>query len=315
MPTYGKIAILGAGLMGHALAIVHALGGSDVMLNDVKPKALARAPSLIETALRVLTEATAITAAEASAARGRIFMEPLPDQALAGADLVVEAVLEDAGVKREAFVTIDRAAPPDAVIASNTSNLDIFPLVPEGRLPRTLIAHWYTPPYIIDLVDVVGGERTDPAIVDQMRAYLTGLGKRPVVFRRFINGYVANRLQAAMHLEISRLLDEGYATPEDVDASIRHGLAQRMALLGHCMKADYTGLLLMQKGLANRTYAPPIPQGRSETLDRLIADGRTGVMAGAGFFDYGGRSPEDLFEERDRKLLALKRAVEEIDPA
>lgn len=310
---FPSIAVLGAGIMGHALAVVHALGGSRIKLNDSKREVLERAPALIDTALSVLQEAGAISERDAQAARESIAFEPDQCRAVADADLIVEAVLEDRDIKRSVFALVDEAAPASAVIASNTSNLDIFPLVPERRLARTLIVHWYTPPYIIDLVDVVGSERTDPQVVEAMRGYLEALGKKPVVFSRFINGYVANRLQAAVTLEIARLLDEGYVTPEDVDTSIRHGLAQRMVLLGHLMKADYTGLGLIQKGLANRTYTPPELRGRSDTLDRLIAAGRTGVMAGAGYFDYGGRAPEELFRERDRKLLALKRAVADIE--
>ena len=97
-----------------------------------------------------------------------------------------------------------------------------------------------------------------------------------------------------------------WSRAKDIDDLVIHGIALRMPILGVMAKADFTGLPLMQQGMANRSYTPPEVRGRSETLDRLIAEGRTGVMSGRGYFDWGGRSPEELFRERDRKLLALK---------
>ena len=138
------------------------------------------------------------------------------------------------------------------------------------------------------------------------------MGKVPVVMKRFIPGYIANRIQSAISLEVNRLVDEGYATPKDIDDAVIHGLALRIPILGHMAKADFTGILLTQAALANRMYHPPEVQGHSPTVDRLVEEGRTGVMAGKGYFDWGGRSPDDLFRERDGKLLALKRALREI---
>jgi 3-hydroxybutyryl-CoA dehydrogenase len=179
---------------------------------------------------------------------------------------------------------------------------------------RTIIAHWYTPPYLCDLVDLCPGPQTDPAAIATVRDMVRAMGKAPVVFKQMVQGYVANRLQAAMQLEVYRLLDEGLVTPKDIDDSVLYGLALRIPILGIMAKADFTGLLLMQQGQKNRSYTPPEPRGHSETLDALIAQGRTGVMSGKGYFDWGDRTPEELFRERDRKLLALKQALRKIGP-
>jgi 3-hydroxybutyryl-CoA dehydrogenase len=310
-PGFRSVAVLGAGLMGHALALVHALGGLAVRLQDSSPEALARAPGLIDAALATLAEAGEVDAATAEAAKARIAPTPDAAAAVAGADLVVEAVVEDPAVKRAVFAAVDAAARPDAVIASNTSYLDVFPLMPARRAANSAIAHWYTPPYIVDLVDLCAGPGTAPATLDRLAALYAGFGKRPVRMKKFIPGYVANRIQAAISLEVNRLLDEGYADPQDVDDAVRHGLALRIPVLGHLMKADFTGLEMTRRALANATYRPPEPRGGSETLDRLLAAGRTGVASGAGYFDYGGRAPAELFRERDRRLLALKRHLRE----
>lgn len=313
MTAFRTVAILGAGTMGHALGLVHAIGGCEVGLHDVSRDQLARAHELIASALETLVSSGTVPAGERERITGRITAYDTLDSVLRGADLVVEAVVEDRAVKRELFAEIDRLADEDAVLASNTSHLDVFPLIPERRQARAAIAHWYTPPYIIDLVDLAPGPSTRRDVIEALAGFYRGMGKHPVTFDHLVPGYIANRLQAAIGLEIADLLDRQLATPQMIDDSIRYGLSLRMVLLGHLMKQDYTGLDMARRALANRTYMPPEPKGHCETLDRLIAQGRTGVMAGAGFFDYGGRAPEDLLRARDLNLLRLKRLQAEID--
>jgi 3-hydroxybutyryl-CoA dehydrogenase len=162
-------------------------------------------------------------------------------------------------------------------------------------------------------VDLAAGPTSDISVLKDMEKFYLRIGKKPVVFEKFINGYVANRLQAAMGLEITKLLDEGWATATAIDDSIKYGLSLRMALMGSLMKADFTGLDMMQRGMANMTYDPPVPKGSSPTLDKLVASGRGGVMSGAGYFDYGGLSAKELFKNRDIGLLRLKNEVGQIE--
>lgn len=313
MDANSKVTVIGAGLMGHALALVHAAGGHQVKMQDVSEAQLKRGVELIASALQTMVDAGAIDAAERTKIIARVTPVPALADAVADADLIVEAVVENIPVKTQVFSEIDAAAPLMAILASNTSSLDIFPLVPARRLQRCVIAHWYTPPYIIDLVDLAAGPETDKDILPTMQALYLGMGKKPVLFAKFINGYVANRLQAAMGLEITKLLDEGWASARAIDDSIKYGLALRMALMGALMKADFTGLDMMQRGMVNQTYQPPAPQGSSPTLDKLMEQGRQGVMFGAGYFDYGGMSPEELFHNRDIGLLKLKAEVAVIE--
>ena len=153
---------------------------------------------------------------------------------------------------------MDALAPMDAIIASNTSRLDIFPLVPERRQPRTLIAHWYTPPYLVDLCDVVGSDRTDPAVIETVRNVVAAMGKVPVVMKRFIPGYIANRIQAAMMTggapavgrrlrHAARYRRRHHPWPGAAHADPRRSWPKRIS----------PGLRLMQAELANRSYEPP----------------------------------------------------------
>lgn len=308
---YDNVAIIGAGTMGHGLALVHALGGARVTVTDVDPATLAGAAGRIRSAVQVLAECGEIDANTPDPLT-RIRFVPTLAEAVADADLVVEAAVEDPVAKRSIFSELDRLAPRTVVIASNTSGLDIFPLVPAGRLGRTLIVHWYAPPYIVELVDIVGSPETPPDLIESVRAFVAGLGKRPVVLSRFVPGYVANRLQAAWTREVLWLMEQGIAGPAEIDAAVRHGLAGRMALLGHVMKSDFGGLKLTQRLLANGSYEFPPPVDRYDILDRLVDAGRTGVLAGKGFYDYGGRPAAELVADRDRRLIALKRAANAI---
>ena len=313
--SMSEVAVIGAGTMGHALALVFCLGGHRVRLTDSNPETLRRAPALMNTALDTLREAGEVPASAPQGGIGQAvrLCETLAET-VAGADLVVEAIIETEAAKRALFAQLEGLMRKDAILASNTSQLDIFPLVPQGLRPRTLIAHWYTPPYLVDLVDVVGGPHTDPAAVETVRAMLAAMGKAPLVFGKFVPGYIANRIQAAIAAEVYSLLDAGLVTPEEVDLSVIHGLALRLPVLAVLAKADFTGLPLVNTVLTNGSYTPPPPPTQSPTLDHLVAEGRTGVMAGKGFFDWGGQRPEELFRERDRRLLKLKRALRDIPP-
>lgn len=309
------VAVIGAGTMGHALALVYALGGHRVRLYDNNAETLARAPNLMASALNLLREGGEVDASWdrqklSSVLRCCASLE----ETVAGAQLVQEAIIETREAKQALFGQLEKLMDADAILASNTSQLDIFPLVPAALQKRTVIAHWYTPPYLCDLVDVVPGPQTDPAIVRQVADIMTAMGKEPVVFKTFVAGYVANRIQAAIALEVYDLLDSGVVSASDIDRSVIHGLALRIPILAVLAKADFTGLPLLNLGVSNRSYTPPEPRGECTTLTKLLAEGRTGVMCGKGFFDWGDKSPEELFRIRDEKLLALKRAARDIKP-
>jgi 3-hydroxybutyryl-CoA dehydrogenase len=298
--------------MGHALALVYALGGHEVRLTDSSMAMLDKAGKLMETALASLVEAgEAPAACTPDWLHQQVTRLPTLAETLEDADLIVEAIIENPEAKRTLYAEVDRFAPAAAVIASNTSYLDPFPLIPEGRQGRSLIMHWYTPPYLVDLVDIVAGPRCEKAVVDWAAELVTAMGKVPLVMKTFVPGYIANRLQQAIAAEVYRLIDDGVATAEEIDTAVVHGLALRIPIVAIMAKADFTGLPILQNALLNATYQPPPPRNDSPTLDKLIGEGRTGVMAGAGYYDWG-KDTARLFAARDRRLMALKKALREI---
>ncbi len=308
-----RVAVIGAGTMGHALALVFALGGHEVRLTDSSMATLDRAGPLMEKALATLVEAgEAPTSCTPEWLHEAVTRCPTLTETVQRAELVIEAIIEQPEAKQALYTELERLMPSEAILASNTSYLDIFPLAPESLQNRLLIMHFYTPPYLVDLVDIVPSAKCAPDLVQAVTALSTAMGFVPVVMKRFIPGYVANRIQSAIGLEVQKLLDEGVASAEEIDTAIIHGIALRLPILGVLAKADFTGLSFMQQSLKNRMYEPPPVRGHSETLDALVEQGRTGVMSGAGYYDWGGRTPAELFEERDRRLLALKRALRQI---
>lgn len=307
-----RIAVIGAGTMGHAIALVYALGGHQVRLTDSSPQTLARAQGLMESALATLVEGGEAPADWTSAHLAQaVTRHATLEETVEGAEFIVEAIIETPEAKRALFEQLDRVAPPEAVIASNTSQLDVFPLIPPARLRRAMITHWYTPPYLVDLVDVIPAPGCDPAVLEEVEGTLRAMGKQPLRLRKFVPGYVANRIQGAIGAEVQALLDEGVASAAEIDAAIIHGLALRLPVLAVFAKADFTGLALSQAILRNGSYTPPPPRRNSETLDRLVGQGRTGVLAGGGYYDWPG-DPAKLFESRDRRLIALKQAMRSI---
>lgn len=307
-----KVAVIGAGTMGHGLALVHAIGGCEVDLYDTNPRALSRSKKLISAACETLIQAGVHEKTELRKAKARIYPRNKLAVAVADADLIVEAVVERADVKKQVFSEIGLYVNKNTIIASNTSYLDVFRLLPPGLSIQTLIAHWYTPPYIIDLVDIAPGPETNPENVEEVRILYEQFGKAPLIFDKLIQGYIANRLQSALNLECLHIIDEGWAEAKDIDFSIKHGLATRLAVLGHMRKMDFTGLEMVRNALASRAYSPPKLTGKSPTLERLIEAGNKGVMSGAGHYEYGDVSAEELFKDRDLRLLKMKKAIQNI---
>ncbi|MGT2488775.1 3-hydroxyacyl-CoA dehydrogenase family protein [Methylobacterium oryzae CBMB20] len=238
----GEIAIVGGGLMGHGIALVLALHGHAVRITDTSAETRARVPGLMASALATLREAGAAPEGWDAARLARaVRVEAELGAAVTGAGLVIEAITENPEAKGALFAELDRLCPADAVLASNTSYLDVFPLIPERRQARALILHWshaalhrrprrrgpgarHGP----------GGRRRDG------RPRALASGQVPIVLKRFIPGYIANRIQQAISAEVFRLLDADVAAPKDIDDAIIHGLALRIPILGHLAKADFT---------------------------------------------------------------------------
>jgi 3-hydroxybutyryl-CoA dehydrogenase len=297
--------------MGHGLALLAAKSGHEVILIDVDREALERAMGLIRAQLGWLEGEGEIPCGAVAGIMERI--RPLMDSRadLPHCDLVIEAISEDPTMKAELYGQIAPLLAPNAVVASNTSYLNVFSFAPEEILSHLAIAHFYAPPYLIPLVEVVGGEETPRESLAWLVEVLRGMGQRPVDMEQFIPGYIVNRLQRAMAREIFHLLDEGYASPEVIDEAVQASLGIRLPVLGVVRRYDFTGLDLALKFLSNPSIQLVNEDRIPRVLKTRVEAGELGVKTGRGFYDYSRDVLPDVLRDRDRRLLALRRFLQE----
>ncbi|MDR1241791.1 MAG: 3-hydroxyacyl-CoA dehydrogenase family protein [Deltaproteobacteria bacterium] len=300
-----RVAVLGAGTMGTGLALVFAEAGFRVSLYSIPDPTLDRALSVIRAGLETLAAAGRLDASRIREIMDRIVTGTDLAAAVGDNELFIEAVSEKLEVKKALFAQLDALCPTDALFVSNTSFLNIFPIVPERRLPNTAIAHFFAPAHIVPLVEVVCGEKTSEATVEALLALLRKAGRVPVLMKKYIPGFCINRIQSAIGNEVYNLLDNGYISPEDLDLAVKASLIPRAMVLGLVQRYDFTGLDLTLQNLKNNTYQYPPPNPEPDCLAGKAAQGNLGVKTGRGFYDYSGRSLEEVLAARDMALLQV----------
>ncbi len=299
--------------MGIGIAHVFALSGVQTVLID---ETAARAKRARERSLQLVSALErAGTVSRGSTERVEQFTSAAESVAdgTAKADLIVEAVVEQADVKLDVYTAIESAADESAVIATNTSSIPIGLLASRLEVPgRFLGVHWFVPPLLVPCVEVIPSSSTDERIVADVVGALTALDKVPVVVGDS-PGFVANRIQFAMFKEATRIVEEGLATAEQVDEVVRSSFGFRLPFFGPFTIADMAGLDVyafifetLERGLGPG-FSPP------ELLTAHVANGDFGVKTGHGFLDITEDEAADLIARRDRAYLALSRLRRELN--
>ncbi len=306
-----RIAVIGAGLMGHGIALEFAAFGYDVALHDRDAGQLARAQADIPIGLDRLRDLGRIDARTAAAASERIALGTDLVAAVAEADLIVEAASEDLDLKRTLFRRIDVAAPSRAILASNTSTFMPSQLAAATNRPdRVLVAHYFNPPHLLPLVELARGPATSDATIDTMRAFYRGIGKQPAVVQREALGFVGNRLQNALLREALAIVEAGIASPEDVDRIVKNGFGRRLAVAGPFEIADAGGVdvWLTVAGMLfpdlSTAAAPPA------FAAEIVARGDHGLKTGRGFYDWTPESAAALRDRIGQGLAAIARLAD-----
>ena len=293
-----KIAVIGAGLMGHGIAQVFALAGHDVTIYDSFAATLATAKERILTNLRDL--------GDDQNAVDRVTPEGDLAKAVRDADYVVEAVLEDLPLKQKLFAEIEPHARPDAILASNTSVIPITAIM-QGltRRERALGTHWWNPPYLVPLVEVIETQWTSAEAIAFTMKLHANAGKKPAHVKKDVPGFIGNRLQHALWREAISLVENGICDAETVDTVIKAAFGRRLAVLGPLENADMVGTDLTLA--IHRTVLPDIDSrpGPSPYLEKLVKDGKLGFKSGEGFRKW---SPEQQAALRSTVLQHLKKA-------
>jgi 3-hydroxybutyryl-CoA dehydrogenase len=279
-----KAVVVGAGTMGHGIAQVAAMTGLSVTLTDADAGAVQRAVERIAANLAESVRRNTMTDAAASEALVRIHTTPHPERALGDADVVIEAVVEDLEVKRRLFTDLDEAVKPDAILATNTSCLSVAAIADAaGRPGRVVGMHFFNPVHLMGLVEIVTHPRADAAVVERARLLAVSMGKTPIVVRDS-PGFASSRLGLALGLEAMRMVEEGVASPEDIDTAMTLGYGHPM---GPLKVTDLVGLDVRLKiaeylgrELDDRRFNPP------EILRRKVRDGELGKKTGKGFYRW-----------------------------
>jgi 3-hydroxybutyryl-CoA dehydrogenase len=250
---------------------------------------------------------SSLAAARERVGAGAIALTTSLDEALRGADLVVETIVEEAEPKREVLARAEGLAAPGAILTTNTSSLPLAPLADALQRPERFAGlHFLNPPELVELVEVVGAERTEPEILDTLVDWLAELGKAPIIVRRDVPGFVVNRLQYALLREAYALVDAGVCSFADVDRAVSHGLGARWAAIGPFETMDLAGLDVHEAVAANLWPELANDTEPSPAIRRVLETGALGVKSGRGL--RGRYSPADavaLRARRDRVLRGL----------
>jgi 3-hydroxybutyryl-CoA dehydrogenase len=279
-----RVTVIGAGTMGHGIAYAAALAGCPVTLTDSNPTSLELAWGKIDSLLAGGVKRNKLTSAEAGTVRGRLRTEPGLAAAVAEADIVIEAVVEDLEVKRQLFAAVDHAAPAAALLATNTSSLSVGKIATALKDPGRLVGlHFFNPVHIMRLVEVVTHAQTPAATVDRAVGFAQVLGKEPIVVKDS-PGFASSRLGVVLGLEAMRMLEQGVATAEDIDKAMELGYNHPM---GPLKLTDLVGLDVrlaiaeyLHKTLGAPQYAPP------KILRDKVKKGELGKKTGKGFFTW-----------------------------
>jgi 3-hydroxybutyryl-CoA dehydrogenase len=301
--------VVGTGMMGPGIAATLALGGLRTTLLSRTEDNAARGVESARQQMRVLVDNGLAELVDVRAAFDRLDGSCAFDRTIGSADVVIESVPENMDVKQKIFVRMENIADRAAVLASNTSGLSITAIASRCRRPeRVLTTHFWNPPHLMPLVEIVQGEKTSAAVAQSVRELVAACGKVPVMVKKDRPGQLGNRLQMALVREAAYIVEEGIADVEDVDLVAKNGFGLRMPAYGIFEHQDAVGLDMaiaildyVAKDLCNLPKAP-------NNYRAKVAHGDLGAKTGQGFYDWSKKSIEDVKARRDQFVMNVLRA-------
>lgn len=305
---FKNAAVIGTGMMGPGIALTLALGGWRSTILSRSGENAARALQKARSQALLLADRDLVDRARAGQAAELLDASTDFDRTVAGAQLVVESGPEDMAFKQALFAHMDGLADPAALLASNTSGLSITAVAERCSRPeRVLTAHFWNPPHLMPLVEIVMGAKTADRSAEALRAVLVECGKTPVIVRKDRPGQLGNRLQMALVREAANIIAEGIASAEDIDTVARNGFGLRMPAYGILEHQDVVGLNLglavveyVARDLYNEPRAP-------EYFRELVRRGDLGAGTGKGFYDWSVKSADEVRARRDAFLIEVLR--------
>ena len=306
--TFKRISVIGPGMMGHAIALEFAVAGYDVTLCGRKEKRLDEARIKIGDSLNEIAQWGLLGTHDVESALARLKTTTDIETAGASADFIVESIVEVLELKKALFTKLDKICPRQTIFASNTSSLMPSMLAEATRRgDRFLVAHYFNPPYLMPLVEIVRGRDTSDEVVRAIYELYEGIGKRPIVCQKEAPGFIANRLQLVLWREAFNIVQRGIASPQDVDRAVKNSFGRRLGMVGPFELYEYIDgydltlqcekYILPDMDTSNQSY--PL-------LLEKVEKGELGAKTGKGFYDW---TPEFTETWRKKILKGLVRFV------
>lgn len=307
-----RVAAVGSGYMGGGIAQVLALGGATVLLSDVSAEIAAQSYERLVREAEAFERDRLMPAGAAAIVKERIRAAESIEEAVADAEYITEAVPEDRAIKAQTLARASAAAPAGAIIGSNTSAIPIAELAESVERPeRFLGVHWMNPAPFIPAVELIATAATLPEVTDAAEALIRGAGKTSVRVAD-TPGFIANRLQFALYKEAVRVVEEGLATPTDVDLVVSNAFGFRLALFGPFAIGDMAGLDVYHASYASLEAEYGERLAAPELLSELVADGKLGLKSGGGFLDIDPEQTAALVAYRNQAYVALSAMREKL---
>ena len=311
-----KIGVVGAGLMGHGIAQEFALAGYDVSLHDISEDLLQQARVNMRRNLGIMADAGMANEDAAEVVPESIGMSTHLGDAVVEADYVVEAITEDLALKQRVFAEMDWLCPMQTIIASNTSTFMPSSLASAtGRPDKVLVTHYFNPPHFVPLVEVVRHAGTSEETFDTVMGLLTSVGKRPVGLKKEVPGFIGNRLQFALLRECLSLVENGVASPQDIDAVVKNSFGRRLAVAGPFEVFDAAGWDTILAILTELAPDLEATDKASALAVDSVQQGRLGLKSGSGFYDWTPESAQGLRERIAGALMEIERWSKDDDGA
>jgi 3-hydroxybutyryl-CoA dehydrogenase len=299
-----NVLVIGAGIMGHSIAQDFAAHGYPTTLYDQSAEQLETAKMLIAGNLQLLKDEDMITDEGIKNVNELLVYTDKMEDAARQAKFVVEAVPEVPDIKKALFAELDRLCSPDTILTSTTSALNIYDVVEVSNPGRLIIGHFCNPAHIIPLVEIVLGPETSPETLEYAKKVYESLDHVPVVLKQYTIGFIVNRLNTALAREANYIVEQGWASPEDVDKAITNNAGLKLAFEGPLELYDHIGWDLAKLG---GTFLAPMLCNTTATAlpDKMCADGNLGVKTGKGLKDYTGLDRVKVQNDRNRKILKV----------
>lgn len=304
-----KIGVAGGGTMGSGIAQVFAQNGYEVVVTDIEQKFLENTKRLIDINQKNLIAEGLLTEEKAQEAVGRISYST-DIGVFSDADIIVEAIIEKLDIKQDYWKKVEGIAKQEAVFATNTSGLSINAICAKlENKGRFIGMHWWNPPHIIPLIELIKGDETTEETVQLLKDLVDKVGKESVVVLKDVNGFIGNRIQFAVYREALKIVEEGVATVEDVDKAMKYGPGFRYPVLGPFETADLGGLdtfYYISSYLFNELSDAKEPTALQQ---KLMDENHLGVKTGKGWYDYSDGKDVEAMKRRDKNFFKMLKNI------